>query len=52
MENDTLYYERSGGKWVSWVYSDGKRYSVKSTYSLSELEAYARKNHYNLLYVA
>ena len=51
MINDTLYYERSNGRWESWVYSEGKRYTVKNTYDLSELERFAKQHHYTLLYV-
>ena len=42
-QSDTLYVEMSGGKWVGYVYSDGQRYQVISTYDWERIEKYAKK---------
>ena len=48
---DTLYYERSGGIWRTWTYSDGIRIFLLHSHDVNVIEAYAKKHQYQLVYV-
>jgi len=46
---DTLYCERSGGRWECWAYSDGQRVYVTKCASLGDCRAYADRHQYKLV---
>ena len=47
---DTLYYERSGGAFAAWTYSDGRKIYLRLR-TLAEIEQYAKRYRYRLIFV-
>lgn len=48
---DTMYVEMSGGAWEGWTYSDGQRVYLLRKYDLSDVEVWARQNHFRIIMV-
>jgi hypothetical protein len=49
--DDRMYYERSGGRLLAWVYTEDGKYYFRRLYLLSEIIAYAKKHGYKLIEV-
>ena len=47
---DTLYYERSGGAFAAWTYSDGRKIYLHLK-TLTKIKRYAKRYRYRLIFV-
>lgn len=46
---ETLYVERSGGRWECWAYSDGRRVYVLFTSDYEKVLSFKRRHKYDRL---
>lgn len=50
MKRETLFYERAGGRYEAWIYTDGRSMRLLEVKDLNAVIAYAKKHNYQLQY--
>jgi hypothetical protein len=48
---DTMYAVQVRKTFQTWTYSEGQRVAMKTFYTQPELQAFARRHHYNIVHV-
>lgn len=46
-----VYVEKSGGKYTSWVYQDGKQFYLKTAYIVQEIILWAKRNKLKVVHI-
>lgn len=46
-----VYVEKSGDKYITWTYQEGKQFCLKTAYTIQEIITWAKKNCLKLVQV-